>query len=118
MRRKGAIIPDWQFAGGMNRYGAQVTMAERNVKGLNRHLIVAQADTRDGLLELYDARVVQLTRERAVLVGFERRDDFGDGGFTDYQQSWLVMFDGGRLAAARDAESKFTPPATPPTEPS
>ena len=89
-RAHGMVIPNWRHAFPYSRRPkVAVTMRETVKRELgNRVTTVATAVWGAGQLELWDARVIELTVDRIVIAGFERVLKI-DVPY-DYAQSWVL----------------------------
>lgn len=85
------VIPQWRHAfPATRRRGVAVHMREVVKPELgNRVVAMATAVWPGGTMELWDARVIELTSSRLVIGGFERIDKLGVA--YDYAQSWVLM---------------------------
>lgn len=89
-REKGMVIPGWQHAfPATRRRGVTVGMREVVKPELGQRVItIATATWDEGSMELWDARVIEMTPDRLVIAGFERIDHLGVP--YDYAQSWVL----------------------------
>ncbi|WP_213957117.1 hypothetical protein [Variovorax sp. dw_954] len=91
-RDHGRVIPGWQ-AGRLGAFRGVLTVRQVHQPHLHRYVMTAQMTMQDKAAapppDLWDVPLVEVTRERWILTGFERISDGLTA--TDYAQTWVLI---------------------------